>query len=253
MESSLLSRPEIIETSKKFVRVRLNAFEDKDNAAVMLSIGGRRAQMTSGSVNIDFFLLDPTGKKVLLTKGDRSFGVFVKEEGGVAGILEEMEKVAKQYPGKAPQAELVPWNKSLSGALVRAHSDAEPALLLITDGSEDSKALEKVVGDPALLKRFRTEFFFVQVDKGSAEIAKYKLPPASGLLFLRPSRLGTEAIVMNTKADPDDLAKSMAAALDEFGKTFEKLSRQQTLDKGKKENIRQPGAGPSRPRTGPGR
>lgn len=246
MESSLLSRPEVIEASKRFVRVRLNSFEDKDNAALMLSIGSRRAQMTNGSVNIDFFLLDPTGKKVLVTKGDRAFGVFLKEEGGVAGILREMEKVAKLYPGKAPQAELVPWNKSLSGALVRAHSDAEPLLLLIADGSEDSKALEKVVGDPALLRRFRTEFFFVRLDKGSAEIAKFKLPNSTGLLFLRPARLGTEAVVMDTKASPEYLSKSMEAGLAEFGKTFEKLSRQQILDKGKKENIHQPGTGPRR-------
>lgn len=250
MESSLLSRPEIIEASKKFVRIRLNSFEDKDNAALMLSIGSRRAKMTNGSVNIDFFLLDPTGKKVLLTKGDRAFGVFLKEEGGVTGILEEMVKVAKQYPGKAPQAELVPWNKSLSGALVRAHADAEPLLLLIAEGSDPSKALEKVVSDRELLRRFRTGFFFVKLDLGSAEIAKYKLPKASGLLFLRPSRLGTEAVVMNTKADPNDLAKSMAAALDEFGKTFPKLSRTETLEKGKSEKIQYPGAGKS---SGPGR
>ncbi len=153
MEGSLLSRPEIIEASKKFVRVRLNTFEDKDNAALMLSIGSRRAQMTNGSVNIDFFLLDPTGKKVLLTKGDRAFSAFMQAEGGVTGILEEMEKVAKQYPGKAPQAELVPWNKSLSVALVRAHADAEPLLLLIADGSDQSKSLEKVVSDLELLRR----------------------------------------------------------------------------------------------------
>lgn len=247
MESSLLSRPEIIEASKKFVRIRLSAHEDKDNAALLFSIGSRRAQMTNGNQNIDFFLLDPTGKKVLFTKGDRAFGVFLKEEGGVTGILNEMEKVAKQYPGTVPQAELVPWNKSLSGALVRAHSDAEPALVLIADGSEDSKALEKVVGDPALLKRFRTEFFFVRLDKGSAEIAKYKLPNKSpALLFLRPARLGTEAVVLDTKVSPENLSKSMEAALAEFGKTFEKLSRQQILDKGKKENIHQPGAGPRR-------
>lgn len=242
MEGSLLSRPEIIEASKKFVRVRLNTFEDRDNAAVMLSIGSRRAQMTNGSVNIDFFLLDPTGKKVLLTKGDRAFSAFMKAEGSVAGILEEMEKVAQQYPGKAPQAELVPWNKSLSGALVRAHADAEPLLLLIA-ASDQSKALEKVVSDLELLRRFRTGFFFVKLDLGSAEIAKYKLPKASGLLFLRPSRLGTEAVVMHTKADPNDLANSMAAALDEFGKTFPKLSRTQTLEKGKSEKIQSPAPG----------
>ncbi len=248
MEGSLLSRPEVIEASKKFVRIRLNSHEDTDHAALLIKLD-RALSGNPARLNIDLFLLDPTGEKVLFKKGARLYPVFMKEEGGVPGILAQMENVARMYPGKAPEASLVPWNKSLSGAMVRAHSDAEPALLLITDGSENSKSLEKVVGDPALLKRFRTEFFFVRLDKGSAEIAKYKLPNSPGLLFVRPARLGTEAVVMDTKASPEYLSKSMESALSEFGKTFEKLSRQQILDKGKKENIHQPGAGPSRPGT----
>ncbi len=249
MESGLLSRREVIEASKEFVRVRLNTHEDKDDAVLMLKLGGVRAQMTKGRLNVNFFLLDPTGEKVLFTQGDRYQPDFMKEEGGVSGIVAKMEKVAKQYPGKASQAELVPWNKSLSGALVRAHADAEPLLLLIADGRGPSMVLEKAVSEVELLRRFRTDFFFVKLGLSSEEITTYKLPQAPGLLFLRPSRLGTEAVVMNTKADPDDLAKSMADALAEFGKTFPKLSRKETLEKGKSEKIHHPGAGRS---PGPG-
>ncbi len=243
----MLSLPEIIEASKKFVCVRLNAMgSDEESRKLALKWGGRL-------FNVEFFLFDPTGEKVLLRKnsdGHSNMGQFLGRSGGSSGIASEMEKVAKQYPGKATEAPAVPWMPSLGEALVQAHSDAEPILLLIADGKEASKNLAKLVSDRELLRRFRTGFFFVNLDLGSKEIAKYKLPQESGLLFLRPSRLGTEAVVMNTKADANDLAKAMAAALDEFGKTFRKLSRTETLEKGKSEKIHYPGAGK---RPGPGR
>ncbi len=237
----MLSRPEIIEASKKFVCVRLNALgSDEESRKLALKWGDRL-------FNVEFFLFDPTGEKVLLRKnsdGHSNMGQFLSKSGGPSGIASEMEKVAKQYAGKATEAPAIPWAPSLGEALVQAHSDAEPILLLITDGTEATKNLAKLVSDRELLRRFRTGFFFVKLELDSKEIAKYKLPRESGLLFLRPSRLGTEAVVMNTKADPkNDLAKSMAAALDEFGKTFSKLSRQETLEKGKSEKIHYPGAG----------
>ncbi len=238
MEGGLLSRPEIIEASRKFVCVRLNATGSDDEARKLSLRWGR-------VVNVEFFLLDPAGEKALLRKnsdGLRNMGVFISQAGGPSGIASEMEKVARQYPGKAPEAPAIPWSPSLGEALVQAHCDSEPVLLVIADGTEASKNLAKLVGDTELLRRFRTGFFFAKLDPGSKEIAKYKLPQESGLLFLRPSRLGTEAVVMNTKAEPNDLAKSMAEALDEFGKTFPKLSRQETLEKGKSEKIHYPGA-----------
>ncbi len=247
MERGLLSQPQIIEASKKFVCVRLNAMgSDEDSRQLALKWGGRL-------FNVEFFLFDPTGEKVLLCKnsdGHSNMGQFLSRSGGPAGIAAEMEKVAKQYAGKATEAPAIPWAPSLGEALVQAHSDAEPILLMITDGTEASKNLAKLVSDPKLLTRFRTGFFFVKVVPGSKEIAKYKLPQESGLLFLRPSRLGTEAVVMNTTADPNDLTKSMAAATDEFGKTFPKLSRQETLEKGKREKIHYSATGKG---LGPGR
>lgn len=243
MEDSLFSRPEMIEASKKFVRVRLNAHEDRKHALLLIRLRALTHE-PKYILNNDFFLLDPTGEKVLFRKGARPYPDFMDEEGGLAGILEQMQTTARMYVGKAPQAELVPWNKSLSGALFRAHADGEPVLLLVTDDTEDSKSVERAVGDPVLLQRFRNEFYFLRVDKGSPELASFKLPAASGLLFLRPSQLGTQAVIMNTKADAKELPKSMAAALDEFSATFPKLSREQITEKGRAEKIlHYPGTG----------
>src|SRR5688572_8142278 len=162
MEDSLFSQPELIEASRKFVRVRLNAHEDKNHTALLLKLRAINRDPPF-LMNNDFFLLDPMGEKALFRKGSRPYPDFMEEEGGLPGVLGQMRMAAKMYPGKAPLAELVPWNKSLSAALVRAHADGEPVLLLITDGSDGSKALEKAVDDAALLQQFRTEFYYVRM------------------------------------------------------------------------------------------
>lgn len=245
MEDSLFSQPEMKEASKNFVCIRLNCHEDKDNLALLLKLR-KMNNDPDYLTNNDLFLLDPTGEKVLFRKGSRTYLDFIEQVGGLKGVLAAMDKAIKQYPGKLSQAALVPWNKSLSSALVRSHADGEPVLLLITDGSEELKAIEKAIGDPSLVRRFSTEFYFVRVAKGSEDVAKLRLPEDLKLMFLRPARLGTDAIIMDTKADPKNLAKSMAAARDEFGKTFRKLSRSDTLRIGYADRIfyKGPGSNP---------
>lgn len=213
------------------MRVRLNAKGgDAEAKSLSVKLGGRET-------NVSFYLLGPGGEKVHFKKGDRSMGQFLRESGGVSGIVARMEEVARLHPGKAASAEPIPRMRSLAEALVQAHCDAEP-ILLVTEGSVEADGLVKRVGSPDVLARFRTAFYFVKLPKDSPEISKFKVPRAPSLLFLRPSRLGTEAVVMETRVSPEDLAGSLEEALGEFGRTFQKLSRDGTLEKGKKEGIR---------------
>jgi len=233
MERGLLSDAKIIATSQKFVCVRLDAEEDLENTALSRKLVGR-------ATNVEFFLLDPAGEKVFEHRGNRNMGQFINELGGPSGIAAKMDAIARTYPGNktalGPAA--VPWMKSVRESLIQANCDAEPILLLIADESEQAKALQKAVAAPELLGRFRTHFFYVEVKKDSPELSTYKLPQAPALVFLRPTRLGTKAVIMDTPANPENLEKCMENALKEFAKTHEKLSREETLEKGKKERIR---------------
>lgn len=233
MERGLLSDAKIIEASQKLVCVRLHAMEDLENAELARKLGGR-------APNVEFYLLDPTGEKVFDHRGNRSMGQFIKELGGPSGIAAKMEAIARTYPGNktASGPAAVPWMKSVRESLVQANCDAEPILLLVADESEQAKALKKAVAAPQLLSRFRTQFFYVEVQKDSPELSTYQLPQPPALVFLRPSRLGTKAVIMDTPANPENLEKCMENALKEFAKTHEKLSREETLQKGKKEGIR---------------
>lgn len=248
MERGLLSDANIIETSKKFVCVRLHAMEDGENAELARKLGGR-------APNVEFYLLDPTGEKVFDNRGNRSMGQFITASGGPSGIVAKMEAIATTYPGTKsdPGPAPVPWMKSVRESLIQANCDAEPVLLLIADESEQAKAMQKAVAAPELLSRFRTQFFYVKVQQDSSELSTYQLPQRPALIFLRPSQLGTKAVIMETAANPENLGRCMEDALKEFASAHEKLSREETLLKGQRENIRQPGASPSRPRTGPGR
>ncbi len=232
MERGLLSDAKIIEASQKFVCVRLNSTEDLENAEFARKLGGR-------APNVEFYLLDPTGQKVFDQRGNRSMGEFLKASGGASGIAAKMDAIARTYPGNktalGPAA--VPWMKTVRETLVQANCDAEPILLLVSDESEQAKALKKVVAAPEVLSRFRSQFFYVEVQRDSPELSTYKLPRAPALVFVRPALLGTKAVIMDTTANLGQLERCMEDALKEFAKAHEKLSREETLLKGKKEGL----------------
>ncbi len=228
LERSLLSQPEFIAAARDFVRVRLNAKEDAENTAL--------ARRVSSHVDeVGFFLLDPRGDEVLLSRAPRTICGFLKERGGPAGIARIMGEIAARHvPGPGAEDGPVAWMKSLREALIQAHCDGESMLVLVGDDSAESARLARVAESDEV-RSWRSRCYFARVAGDSTEREACGLPKAPALAFVRPVRLGTAGKRLTARIDP---AAGLATALEEFHALLEPVDLRQACAMAGQEQLK---------------
>jgi hypothetical protein len=134
MDRSFLSRPEVVQASRKFVCIRLATYEDREEAQVLKSIyvGG------SGEVeNTTFALLAPDGRTLLARPGRSPQFAFPDS----AQMAQEMHELARAYPPR-PTAPALPRVSDLRLAINVAACDNLPVIAAIGSDPASRQALE---------------------------------------------------------------------------------------------------------------
>lgn len=157
MDRSYLSDQEVVAASRDFVCIRLSTYEDMEEAAFMKSIYRFRGGTLKNSL---FAILDPEGKKHLAEPGRSP--KFTYEDG--AAMASGMRKIAKKYPAKKSEADLMglPYFDELRLALNVTACDSQRLLIVFGEKESERMALEKKLLPLAWRKDFIGKFLYVQ-------------------------------------------------------------------------------------------
>jgi hypothetical protein len=184
MDRSFLSRPEVVQASRKFVCIRLATYESFEEAQMLRGIflGG------SGQVeNTTFALLSPDGKTPLVYSGRSPDFAFVNSQ----QMADTMGRISNHYGGRA-SGEL-PTVVNLRLAVNVAACDGLPVVELVSGDSAQLRnwqsRLAAVAWEPALL--------------GKAIYCMERRATAKpGLLVLAPGKFGQDSQTIGW-LDPD--------------------------------------------------
>jgi len=131
MDRSYLSRPEVIEASKKFVCVRMMTYESESEARVLQSFWRPGAPLE----NTVFIILDPQGRPLI--RGDRGPRRMFRDSRELA---DTMNRISRSYKGNGEPKEL-PAVPTVRLALNVAACDKRPLLIVVARDSARRKAL----------------------------------------------------------------------------------------------------------------
>ena len=189
MDRSFLSRPEVVQASRKFVCIRLATYESFEEAQMLRGIflGG------SGEVeNTTFALLSPDGKTPLVYSGRSPDFAFVNSQ----QMAETMGRISDRYRGRA-SGEL-PTVVNLRLAVNVGACDGLPVVALVSSDSVQLRnwqsRLAAVAWEPALLGKA-----IYCLDRRSTS--------KPGLLVLAPGKFGLDSQTLGW-LDPDSATLS---------------------------------------------
>jgi len=202
MDRSFLSRPEVVQASRKFVCIRLATYESFEEAQVLRSIfvGG------SGQVeNTTFALLSPDGKTPLARSGRSPNWSFAQAK----EMALSMDRIANYYRGRPIGSAPLPAVANLRLAVNVGACDNLPVVALLSD-NPNTVRLARVAWEPALLGR---AVYTVDRPSAAARLVSGGLKP--GLYVLQPGTYGQDARVLaSLEAESPDLSAELTRALD---------------------------------------
>ncbi len=210
MDRSFLSRPEVVQASRKFICIRLATYESFEEAQMLRGIflGG------SGQVeNTTFALLSPDGRTPLVYSGRSPDFAFVSSQQMAATMV----RISERYQGRA-SGEL-PAVVNLRLAVNVAACDGLPVLALTSPDAKQLRnwqsRLAAVAWDPALLGK-------------AIYCLDQRATPKPGLLVLAPGKFGLDSQPLGW-LDPD--SANLAAELQRL------LSSYRAADKNARDHI----------------
>ena len=211
MDRSFLSRPEVVQASRKFVCIRLATYESFAEAQVLRGIFlGRSGQVE----NTTFALLSPDGKVPLVYSGRSPDFAFVNS----AQMASTMASISQHYRGRA--AGELPAVVNLRLALNVGACDGLPVVALVSpDGAQLrnwQSRLAAVAWEPSLLGKA----IYCLDQRATAK---------PGLLVLAPGKFGLDGQPIGW-LDPD--SASLSRDLQSL------LARYPSLEKNAQEHIR---------------
>ncbi|MFN8607838.1 MAG: hypothetical protein U0931_09915 [Vulcanimicrobiota bacterium] len=175
MDRSFLSRPEVVQASRKFVCIRLATYESFEEAQMLRGIflGG------SGQVeNTTFAILSPDGRTPLVYSGRSPDFAFVDSQ----QMADTMGRISAHYRGKA-SGEL-PTVVNLRLAVNVAACDGLPVVELVSGDATQLRnwqsRLAAVAWEPALLGK-------------AVYCLERRATPRPGLVVLAPGKFGLDS------------------------------------------------------------
>jgi hypothetical protein len=206
MDRSFLSRPEVIEASRRFVCVRLATYEDPAEAAFLKGFTPTRSGELENTV---FGLLAPDGKEKLVRSGRGPRGLFAD----APAMAQAMDRIAARYPPKSdPGPAPLPKVASVRLGVNVAAADDRPLVVVSAADAAVRAALVAKVAELAWRPEFVGRFVYAVADR--ADDLNVVGRPADGLLVVQPEEYGRSGTVLArcpADADPATLAATMRA------------------------------------------
>lgn len=238
MDGSILSKAKLLEASRDFVCARLVTYESDKEDEFLKKIGGSHQYEVA---NTTFVLLAPNGKTKLTRAGRAPRQTFRGDDSGLSGLLSEMKRIAKKYPGNGKTiGEQTPYLVDVRRALNVAACDNQPLVVVSVADKTKLRKVEDAVAQLAWSPEFRGRYAFVQSDSVS-ELAKVKNLPKdidkeNSVFVVQPGVYGLTGKVISASEsiDKEDLQKTLQAGLKSFTKN--PMSRRELMA-GVRKNI----------------
>jgi hypothetical protein len=189
MDRSFLSRPEVVEASRRFVCIRLTTYEDEAedrfNAGLLL---GR-----SGNVeNTTFVILTPDGTTKLTRAARTAKHVYAD----AATMARGMAEIAAKYPARPNAGRTPPLPVTLTARLGLdvAASDGQPLVLVIAKEPAARAALEAAVAEQAW-GEFLGRFVYATAESALDLPGVTGMPVTDGVALIEPDAFGQAGAV----------------------------------------------------------
>jgi hypothetical protein len=132
MDTSFLSRAEVVTAAKKFICIRLTSYEDETEKAFI-------GKLVKGEIgNTAFAILSPDGKPVACGRGPgRGPGDLFKD---AADMAKGMDAIAEKHPAKKVDGvQALPVTLTPLLGLVVAASDKQPLVVVLAEAATNWK------------------------------------------------------------------------------------------------------------------
>ena len=217
MDRSFLSQPQVIESAKKFVCIRLTSYEDETEKAFI-------AKITRGQVaNTSFAVLTPEGEIALRGRGPGRGpnDLFADADAMAKG----MDELAVKYPAKgAPGNPSLPITLSPKIGLAVAAGDQQPLIVVVGSDEKERSALEAKLAKLAWDSEFSGYYTFANA-KSVKQIpgVKSDLSPA-GILLIEPNIFGSIGDVVAT-IKPNEIDTKLRKAMQDTMKKHVRIAK----------------------------
>lgn len=222
MDGSILSKAKLLEASRDFVCARLVTYESDKEDEFLKKIGGSHQYEVA---NTTFVLLAPNGKTKLTRAARAPRQTFGGDDSGLSGLLSEMKRIAKKYPGNGKTiGEKTPYLVDVRRALNVAACDNQPLVVVSIADKTKAEAVEKAVSELAWNADFRGRYAFVKSNSVS-ELAKVENIPKdidkeNCVVVVQPGVYGLTGKVISSSEsiDKDALTETLQAGLKSFNR-----------------------------------
>jgi len=190
MDRSYLSDAAVVEASRKFICIRIAAYENKVEYAFMTAAGRFRSKAKKNSI---FAIMDSAAKTHLVKPGRSPQFTF---DDGLA-MAKRMNEIIKETPRKkamAPSRLGLPYLESVRVALNVSACDSQRTVVVYALNARDRKKLEKMLTPLAWSGELVGNLLYVAADeKKDLSTIKGADTKAPGLIVVEPNEYGTAA------------------------------------------------------------
>ncbi len=200
MDRSFLSHAGVIAESRKFVCVRLQTYENRDERDLLKSIFiGRSGDLE----NTTFSIMDPSGTEDLVRPGRSPKRTFSDP----AAMADRMRIIAEKLKAKAPvSVPALPYLESLRLALNVAACDNLPLIVTLADSAKELESMEQKLLPLAWSRSLQGNFLYVSAKREELKDKVEGLRPDSDIVILDPETFGRFGKVLSQL--PSDVGTS---------------------------------------------
>ena len=203
----MLSKAEVVATSRKFICVRPLTYEDKVEADYLRKVFNRGGALE----NTVFAILDPLGKKYLAEPGRSPDMSMPEADLGLTAFSKALVKLTADYkPTKEPT--VLPTVKNLKYGLNVAACDRRPVAYVISkDGT-----LQTQLKELAWKEEFQGQFVYVNATDGDKVSSLIGVPAGAAIVFAQPDEYALTGQVLACYSRGGDLEAEMRKAISAF-------------------------------------
>ncbi len=235
----MFSQEEFIETSRRFVCVRIESYESAEYQRLVRSLLGGRFENTA------FCLFAPDGETRLSGTGRSPVQglVGIRGVGGadaLATVVAEMAAVAARYPGNGNDAgAAVPDFHSFRQALNVASADQRLLVLALTPARRET--LEEVANHPSIVGRFHFDIHDPTGDGSwKKAVAADDFPDGDAMVIIRPGTFGMDGTVLariGADQDAGEIRSTLLAANGTFASGESRKTYSEHVREGRRSGV----------------
>ena len=242
----MFANEDFIDSSRKFVCIRIETFESKDSEKKV------RALLNGAFANTAFCIFDPSGEERLTRSGrgpSQSLGTRGnkgsrgKQASGDEGMIDRMNQIAADYRSIGNEADAILQDfNSFRQALNVASADQRLLVLVDSDkGNRDQveDKLRKVFADEEIEGKFHLKFVNQGTDKNWSKVIK-GASNKPGILIIRSGTFGLDGTVMeqlSLSTNADEIKQAMLKSNKKFASLETRKTYGDHVQAGRRQNI----------------